>query len=95
MKTYDYTDGLLSFFFFYILHKCYANNCGPRRAEAPALLPVFLNTLMLCEGVGGRVKKGYLSSGFNPLMELSLRFPVHVANRCCRADLKSNMAFNT
>lgn len=37
------------FFFFNILHKCYANNCGPRWAEAPALLPVFLNTLMFCE----------------------------------------------
>lgn len=49
MKTYDYMDGLLSFFYVNILHKCYANNCGPSWAEAPALLTVFLNTLMFCE----------------------------------------------
>lgn len=49
MKTYNYMDGLLSFFYVNILHKCYANNRGPSWAEAPALLTVFLNTLMFRE----------------------------------------------
>lgn len=75
-------------FFFLHLHKCYANN-WPRWAEAPALLPVFLNTLMFWEMNGVPV------FWFNPFVDLSLWFPVHVANRCCWADLKSNIAFNT
>lgn len=50
MKTYDYTDGLLSFFFFFTsFTNATQITRGPRWAEAPALLPVFLNTLMFCE----------------------------------------------
>lgn len=57
-----------------------------QRPEAPALLPVFLMTLMFCNArrlMGmQRLVNGYLPYWF------VLWVPVCVANRCCWADLK-------